>query len=103
MTQNFTNFTAFLQNSCLFFTSFTGIVPDYGRNRPGGAAGEKAQTLRFSRSAFNAAAEPKELVVVPNAHHFDLYDKPEFTIPIIEKLTQFFTAALTANSGVQAK
>ena len=66
-------------------------------------AGEKAQTLRFSRSAFNAAAEPKELVVVPNAHHFDLYDKPEFTIPIIEKLTQFFTAALTANSGVQAK
>jgi fermentation-respiration switch protein FrsA (DUF1100 family) len=66
-------------------------------------AGEKAQTLRFSRSAFNAAAEPKELFVVPNAHHFDLYDKPEFTIPIIEKLTQFFSAALTANSGVQAK
>ena len=63
----------------------------------------KAQTLRFSRSAFNAAAEPKELFVVPNAHHFDLYDKPEFTIPIIEKLTQFFSAALTANSGVQAK
>ena len=66
-------------------------------------AGEKAQTLRFSRSAFNAAAEPKELFVVPNAHHFDLYDKPEFTIPIIEKLTQFFSAALTATSGVQAK
>lgn len=66
-------------------------------------AGEQAQTLRFSNDAYKAAAQPKELVVIPNAHHFDLYDKPEFTLGVIEKLSEFFTAALstTANAGVQ--
>lgn len=38
-------------------------------------AGEKAHSRYFSEDAFKAAAEPKELVIVPNAVHTDLYDK----------------------------
>lgn len=36
--------------------------------------GEKALTSIFTETAFKNAAEPKELVVVPNANHVDLYD-----------------------------
>lgn len=37
-------------------------------------AGEKAQTLHYSRDAVAAAREPKEFFVVKDANHFDLYD-----------------------------
>ncbi|MGL5543844.1 MAG: alpha/beta hydrolase, partial [Cetobacterium sp.] len=36
-------------------------------------AGENAHSLYFSEDAYKAAAEPKELFVVPNANHVDLY------------------------------
>lgn len=38
-------------------------------------AGEKAHSRYFSEDAFKAAAEPKELMIIPNAVHVDLYDK----------------------------
>lgn len=54
--------------------------------------GEKAHSRYFSEDAYEAAAEPKELVVVPNATHVDLYDDVN-KIPFT-KLTDFFAKAL---------
>ncbi|GLK88476.1 membrane protein [Pseudomonas turukhanskensis] len=51
-------------------------------------AGENAHSREFSEEAFRLAGEPKELVIVPNAGHVDLYDRVEL-IPFA-KLTQFF-------------
>lgn len=51
-------------------------------------AGEKAHSRYFSETAFQNAIEPKELVIVPNAVHTDLYDKVD-VIPF-DKLAAFF-------------
>ena len=51
-------------------------------------AGEKAHSRYFSETAFQNANEPKELVIVPNAVHTDLYDKVD-VIPF-DKLATFF-------------
>ncbi|MBK1685935.1 alpha/beta hydrolase [Rubrivivax gelatinosus] len=37
--------------------------------------GEKAHSRYFSETAFAAAAQPKELLIVPGANHVDLYDQ----------------------------
>ena len=50
-------------------------------------AGENAFSKFFSDNAYEAAAEPKELVVVPDANHIDLYDDTA-KIPF-EKLQSF--------------
>ncbi|WP_417553521.1 alpha/beta hydrolase [Marinomonas fungiae] len=50
--------------------------------------GEKAHSRYFSESAYEAAAEPKELVIIPEANHVDLYDQVD-KIPF-DKLTDFF-------------
>lgn len=42
----------------------------------------------YSEDAYAAASEPKELVIVPDADHVDLYDNME-KIPF-DKLEQFF-------------
>ncbi|WP_279404001.1 hypothetical protein [Secundilactobacillus kimchicus] len=42
--------------------------------------------------AFAAAQDPKELVMVPNANHIDLYDDLK-TIPF-DQLQQFFDSSL---------
>lgn len=55
-------------------------------------AGEKAHSRYFSEDAFKAAAEPKELMIIQNASHVDLYDKVDI-IPF-DKLTSFFTEHL---------
>lgn len=55
-------------------------------------AGEKAHSRYFSEDAYKAAAEPKELMIIPNAVHTDLYDKVD-VIPF-DKLTSFFTQNL---------
>jgi hypothetical protein len=55
-------------------------------------AGEKAHSRYFSEDAYKAAAEPKELVIIPNASHVDLYDRIN-VIPF-DKLTQFFNKHL---------
>ena len=55
-------------------------------------AGENAHSREFSEEAFRLAGEPKELVIVPNAGHVDLYDRVNL-IPFA-KLTQFFQTHL---------
>ncbi|WP_420147899.1 alpha/beta hydrolase [Spirosoma sp.] len=51
-------------------------------------AGEKAHSRYFSEDAYKAAAGQKELMIIPNATHVDLYDKPD-VIPF-DKLEAFF-------------
>ena len=51
-------------------------------------AGENAHSRYFSEDAFKAANEPKELVIIPNGVHVDLYDKLDM-IPF-DKLETFF-------------
>ena len=51
-------------------------------------AGDKAHSLEFSEDAYRKAAEPKELYLVKNAGHVDLYDRVEL-IPF-DKLNAFF-------------
>lgn len=50
--------------------------------------GENAHSREFSESAYRLAAEPKELYIVPNAGHVDLYDRTSL-IPF-DKLESFF-------------
>lgn len=51
-------------------------------------AGENAHSRYFSEDAFKMASEPKELMIIPNAVHVDLYDKMDI-IPF-DKLESFF-------------
>lgn len=51
-------------------------------------AGENAHSLYFSKDAYNAAAEPKELMIIPNTNHVDLYFDLN-KIPF-DKLESFF-------------
>lgn len=51
--------------------------------------GELAHSRYFSEDAYKMAAEPKELYVVPDAGHVDLYDRTDL-IPF-DKLESFFT------------
>jgi fermentation-respiration switch protein FrsA (DUF1100 family) len=55
-------------------------------------AGANAHSREFSEEAFRLAGEPKELYIVPNAGHVDLYDRVNL-IPF-DKLTQFFQNGL---------
>lgn len=55
-------------------------------------AGENAHSRYYSEDVYTAASEPKELLIVPNADHVDLYDQMD-KIPF-EKLTTFFRANL---------
>ncbi len=51
---------------------------------------EEAPTGHFSQVAYDKAAEPKELFIVPNASHVDLYDNLEYMKVSIDKLDKFF-------------
>lgn len=53
--------------------------------------GEHAHSRGFSETAYESAAEPKELYVVPDANHVDLYDRTD-KIPF-DKLESFFNKA----------
>ncbi len=55
--------------------------------------GEKAHSLYFSKTAYAAAAEPKELMIIPGASHVDLYDRLD-VIPF-DRLGDFFGQALS--------
>jgi hypothetical protein len=63
-------------------------------------AGEKAHSRYFSEDAYKAASEPKELLIIPNAVHVDLYDKLD-VIPF-DKLDKFFTDNLKSESTTKA-
>lgn len=51
-------------------------------------AGENAHSRYYSEDAYQAADEPKELVIIPDADHVDMYDNLN-KIPF-DKLEQFF-------------
>jgi len=51
-------------------------------------AGENAHSRYFNEDAFKAAAQPKELVIIKNANHVDLYDRVD-KIPF-DKISEFF-------------
>ena len=50
--------------------------------------GKKAHSRYFSETAFAAAAEPKELMIIPGASHVDLYDRVD-KIPF-DRMAEFF-------------
>ena len=52
--------------------------------------GENAVSKYFSEDAYEKAAEPKELFVVPGPTHVDLYDQPEYLKITLPKLDTFF-------------
>ena len=54
--------------------------------------GANAHSREFSEDAYRRAAEPKELVIIPDAGHVDLYDRVNL-IPF-DKLTAFFKSHL---------
>jgi fermentation-respiration switch protein FrsA (DUF1100 family) len=60
-------------------------------------AGENAHSRYFSEDAYKAAAEPKELIIIPKAVHVDLYDKVDI-IPF-NKLEEFFKTHLNVESA----
>jgi len=51
--------------------------------------GEKAHSRYFSETAYAAAAEPKELLIIKGASHIDLYDDKAGKIPY-DKMADFF-------------
>ena len=53
----------------------------------------QAHSIEFSEDAYKRAAEPKELFIVPNAGHVDLYDRVNL-IPF-DKLAEFFRGNLS--------
>ncbi|MBD0341690.1 MAG: alpha/beta hydrolase, partial [Microcoleus sp. Co-bin12] len=57
-------------------------------------AGEKAHSRYYSEDIYKMASEPKELMIIPNANHVDLYDRVNI-IPF-DKLASFFTENLTS-------
>ncbi len=58
--------------------------------------GDRAHSREFSEDAFRLAAEPKELHIVANAGHVDLYDRVNL-IPF-DKLTEFFSKHLKSTT-----
>jgi fermentation-respiration switch protein FrsA (DUF1100 family) len=54
--------------------------------------GEKAHSRYFSETAYAAAAQPKELLIVPGANHTDLYDQMD-KIPF-DTMADFFAKSL---------
>jgi uncharacterized protein len=59
--------------------------------------GEKALSRYFGEDAYKAAAGPKELMIIPNANHVDLYDRTDI-IPF-DKLATFFKEHLKAGKS----
>ena len=55
-------------------------------------AGENAHSRYFSEDIYKMASEPKELLIIPNAVHVDLYDKLD-VIPFT-KIEDFFKTNL---------
>ena len=63
-------------------------------------AGENAHSRYFSEDAYKAAAEPKELIIIPKAVHVDLYDR--LNIIPFDKLEKFFNDNLKSESTAKA-
>ena len=55
-------------------------------------AGENAHSRYYSEDVYKVASDPKELVIVPDADHVDLYDQMD-KIPF-DRLTSFLKRQL---------
>lgn len=53
---------------------------------------ESATTGPFTDAIYPKVAEPKELVVIEGAEHFDLYDQDQYVDQVIERADSFFQA-----------
>jgi len=60
-------------------------------------AGANAHSRYFSEDAYKAAAEPKELMIIPNADHVDLYDRMD-KIPF-DRIAAFFDTHLSGSAA----
>jgi len=56
--------------------------------------GEHADTRFWSEEIIARITGPKELFIIPGAAHIDLYDRPQFVAPAVEKLAGFYADAL---------
>lgn len=63
-------------------------------------AGENAHSRYMSEDAYNMAAEPKELIIIPNAVHVDLYD--QLNIIPFDRLDKFFKDNLKSEPTTKA-
>jgi fermentation-respiration switch protein FrsA (DUF1100 family) len=61
--------------------------------------GENAHSRYFSEDAYEKAAEPKELHIVPGARHIDLYDGGDNNYIPFDKLESFFKENLKWSLG----
>lgn len=61
--------------------------------------GGNADTKFWSDEVLTKAQSPKELFVVPGASHVDMYDKPQYVGPAVEKLTSFYRQHLGSKSA----
>jgi fermentation-respiration switch protein FrsA (DUF1100 family) len=57
-------------------------------------AGTEAATLHYSEDAVEGAGENAELFTIEGATHVDLYDRDEYVILAVDKLTEFFNQHL---------
>ncbi|HQR69494.1 MAG TPA: alpha/beta hydrolase [Burkholderiaceae bacterium] len=62
-------------------------------------AGENAHSRYFSEDAYKSAAEPKELMIVRNADHVDLYDRTD-KIPF-DRIAGFFEQNLRSSEAAK--
>lgn len=65
--------------SCLFTFFYTLFL-----------VGENAVSKYFSEDAYSKAIESKELFIIKNATHIDLYDIPEYMEQTLTKLDNYF-------------
>ena len=82
--------TQFTLTSCMSFMNFP-LLSQIDRISPRPilfVIGENAHSRYFSEDAYAQTAEPKELLVIPDTNHVDLYDKLD-KIPF-DKLETFF-------------
>lgn len=82
--------TQFTLTSCMSFMNFP-LLTNIDRISPRPVMfviGENAHSRYFSEDAYKLAVEPKELHIIPDANHVDLYDRMEL-IPF-DKLEMFF-------------
>lgn len=56
--------------------------------------GEKAHSRYYTEEAYERAAEPKELMIIPGARHIDLYDGGDNNYIPFDKLESFFNEHL---------
>lgn len=53
-------------------------------------AGSKAASRYLSEDAYKMAKNPRELYIIPNATHIDLYDVPQYVDKAVTKLNSFY-------------